>query len=152
MREGQRERLKSPAPVPVTELDGRVIRLEASGFVNLRGSDRLPLTRRSHTAPIPRRRTGEAVSLFVVFRAGGVPPLFFFLFFFFFFFCSIFFFSFFFYNGYLQGTSLGVSAPPGVAGLVFGIAVPDTAHVSINPPLIQSAALNVQAPLRFRNN
>ncbi len=30
-----RERLKYPASVPVRALDGRVIRLEASGFVNL---------------------------------------------------------------------------------------------------------------------
>lgn len=59
-------------------------------------------------------------------RVGEFPPLFF---------------SFFFYNGYLQGASLGVSGPV-MAGRVFGIAVSDTAHVSV-VPLIQFRAVNV---------
>lgn len=59
-------------------------------------------------------------------RVGEFPPLF----------------SFFsFYNGYLQGTSLGVSGPI-MAGRVSGIAIPDTAHVSIDL-IILFRAVNV---------
>jgi len=47
----------------------------------------------------------------------------------------------FFNNGYLQGSSLGVSGPV-VAGRVFGIAVSDTAHVSTSP-VIPSQAVAV---------
>ena len=52
--EGERDReteIASPSSLPVRALDGWVIRLEVSRFVNLCGSDRLPHAPFAHVAP-----------------------------------------------------------------------------------------------------
>lgn len=77
-------------------------------FVNLGGSDR-----RLHAllSPVVSFSGGRGEwSRFYIDVHRGISPLFF-------------------YNGFLRGTSLGVSVPA-VAGRLLGIAVSDTAHVS----------------------
>lgn len=141
-RERERQREDHPASVPVRALDGRLIRLEASGWLICRS--------RCSCSPLPSSAARRREHISALTRVGESPPpththssISF-----------SFFFFFIFYNGYLQGASLGVPRP-GLAGRLSGIAVSNTAHVSIalNNPIKSSRCcartLCVQRPSVF---